>query len=175
MDGAIAEPELNPFAHAGLERSTPSLPASSAPLSPGMKYRHYSPRALFALADSALISQADTISALSAWCANNDKIGSLILRNNKTWNAAALSALPNLHIEFFSDSALSTVAREMFSLVRRLDDDLGVDFIVMESTPASDEGLAIMNRAEKAAACRPAFATLDALLDCIVAAAAKPR
>jgi len=96
-----------------------------APLSPGMKYRHYAPQAPLIL----LIGSRDAVSAKIENCLNGRPVG--ILRS--------------------SGETPEDVAKNLFERLRRFDEE-GAELIIAEGVKEEGIGLAIMNRLKKAAA-----------------------
>jgi len=99
----------------------------SAPLSPGMKYRHYAPKAPLILVvggDSAAVSDI-----AESYTAKGQKIGVLAT----------------------SQYLLDDIAHILFDRLRQFDED-GVSTIIAEGVKEEGIGLAIMNRLKKAAA-----------------------
>ena len=97
----------------------------AAPLSPGMKYRHYAPNARLIL----IIGTAEAVTAKIAGYTADEKTG--IFRTYK-------------------DSA-DKVARVLFDRLRQFDED-GAELILAEGIEEKGIGLAVMNRLKKAAA-----------------------
>ncbi|MBI5253824.1 MAG: threonylcarbamoyl-AMP synthase [Euryarchaeota archaeon] len=107
------------------------------PRSPGMKYRHYAPRAeLILVGDSAKIPEI-------AGTLRGKKIGILATKETAMRYTGAVEVVG-------SRKNLREVARNLFSALRKLDES-GVDVIISESFEEKGIGLAIMNRLRKAA------------------------
>jgi len=98
----------------------------AAPLSPGMKYRHYAPKAPLIL----VIGSPEAVSAKAKAFTTEGKAVGLLTTSNDT---------------------LETVAQSLFGRLRQFD-EMGVDVIVAEGVKEEGIGLAIMNRLKKAAA-----------------------
>jgi len=94
------------------------------PLSPGMKYKHYSPKA-------AVLLLVGPPEAVTAKAAEYDSTKTGILRTH-------------------NDSP-ETVARQLFDRLRQFDED-GAELILAEGVSEEGIGLAVMNRLRKAAA-----------------------
>jgi L-threonylcarbamoyladenylate synthase len=131
--------------------------SDAAPRAPGMKYKHYSPRAGVVLYDvgARAPSGRDLIgSQASKYLA---RIG--VVRT-RTWREGfAQEAMRNCYedgetqievLERNLGSDGKDISRGLFSVLRELD-ELGVDVIHVEGIEETDEGLAVMNRLGKAA------------------------
>lgn len=109
---------------------------------PGMKYRHYSPNAQVVLFNN---------------CGNGKDSIDKYLQTQPRGKAIALLKLKNFDVNH-KDIAIvrdlgklgSEISRNLFASLREVD-QLGVDLILVEGIPESNEGLAIMNRLSKAA------------------------
>jgi L-threonylcarbamoyladenylate synthase len=108
--------------------------------SPGMKYRHYAPKA------ELRIFQGDTI-----------KIKSKIQNIIRSSAPRKIAVLVTNRKHYFPDaetvyigSSSESIARNLFSVLRRMD-DRKIDLILIESVSEKGLGLAIMNRLKKAA------------------------
>ena len=150
------------------------LSNEEVPLSPGMKYTHYAPTAPFLLCTSFRILER-TLSWMATH-APDLKIGLLISDHeldqllqqgthpvqvlfggdddlrviNSERRSSSMAARPGLLIYRLQDASLEGIAVSLFDGMRGLD-RLGVDYILMNSVPETAQGLAIMNRAQKAA------------------------
>ena len=103
-----------------------SVSGDAAPLSPGMKYRHYAPKATLIL----VIGSPEGVSAKAkAYKDKGETVGLLTT----------------------SKDTLQTVAQNLFEQLRQFD-AMGVSVIVAEGVKEEGIGLAIMNRLKKAAA-----------------------
>ncbi len=106
------------------------------PSSPGMKYRHYSPRAPLLLITGTLEQRHRLMEELGAYYRSRGfKIGTIF--------AAAAGAGSSLDIQ-------QRYAARLYRVLRRMDTE-GVDLIVAEATEKEGLGLAVMNRLFKAA------------------------
>lgn len=121
---------------------------------PGMKYRHYSPKAKVILLvpnDSAKEISQERIEILRSTIANE-------VQKEGSQKVAFLSSRyltgSSLGINCIHES-LGTSGKEiqanLFALLRKVDEEDNADLIIVEGTEANDEGLAIMNRLRKAA------------------------
>jgi len=113
---------------------------ASRPSSPGMKYRHYAPKAKMILFEGP-----NAASMIEEWkIANPD--------------AAVLSTLETAIDKRFNGNIFllgrhgrpDIIARNLFSNMRRID-RLGYDLILCEGIPEKGIGMAVMNRLRKAA------------------------
>lgn len=115
------------------------------PKAPGMKYRHYAPKANLKIIRG---KNEKTIEII------NKMLENYIEKNNKV---AILTTDENLNkfnkgeiISLGSESNLSEIAKNLFETLRRCD-DLGVQYILCQGFEEEGVGLAIMNRLNKAA------------------------
>ncbi|KAI5846767.1 DHBP synthase RibB-like alpha/beta domain-containing protein [Tricharina praecox] len=128
----------------------------TAPRAPGMKYKHYSPRAGVVLYDVGANPPAgrDIFSSARYVC----RVG--IVRT-RTWKEGFAQAEVKaycqkhgpLQIEIFERNLGSDgkdIGRGLFAVLRELD-EIGVDVIHVEGIEETEEGLAVMNRLGKAA------------------------
>ncbi len=107
------------------------------PRSPGMKYRHYAPRA-----ELILVGDAKKIPEIVSRLAGK-KVGILATKETAAQYSGTVEVVG-------SRKNLREVARNLFSALRKLDED-GVDIIISESFEEKGIGLAVMNRLKKAA------------------------
>lgn len=126
----------------------------AAPQAPGMKYKHYSPRAGVVLYEHG--AKPPTRSSIRI--ATNGKIGFL---RTRTWPAGFGTNLVDdagvgvgdmgwTAYECSLGTEGSDISRALFAGLRELD-DLHVEVIYVEGIEEKDEGLAVMNRLRKAA------------------------
>lgn len=105
-----------------------------APASPGMKYRHYSPRKELVLVSSKKLP--------------------LFLKQNSKKRIAVVTTVTDkkchsaLHVHLGKNKKV--IAKKIFRTLRKLDKE-DIDFIVVESIDEKDIGLGIMNRLKKGA------------------------
>jgi len=116
--------------------------ANEGPISPGMKYRHYSPDTpLFILKDEQELQK--TIEA----CAD-EKLGFVV--TDETYTAYS-DALRNCTVIPMGPSKRpDRIAAQLFDILRRLD-ELSLDAVYIEFVSESGIGEAVMNRLYKAA------------------------
>lgn len=139
---------------------------SSIPQAPGMKYRHYSPKAKLIL----LAPESPTSYIWGKWSpleAIRDEVSALVKDNPEvkvgiltlTSDQNTVRAYGNLapgktHVISLYDrgqnGTLSNAARALFASLREFD-DRRMDYIIAEAVPETQCGLAIMNRLKKAA------------------------
>ncbi|KAL9101149.1 MAG: hypothetical protein Q9187_009274, partial [Circinaria calcarea] len=132
----------------------------NAPRAPGMKYKHYSPRAKVILVEPGIGSGRLDISIVSDYIAHGVK--SIGILRTRRWKADQLRTtsvdggdgkLKELEILDISlGNTTTNIARNLFSGLRELDQK-GVDVIFVEGIDDSegDAAAAVMNRLRKAA------------------------
>lgn len=113
--------------------------------SPGMKHKHYAPRAEMIVVEGELGSVINKIKELSEYYT---KVG------KKVGILATDESIENYHLgvvkSMGSRKNLASVAKNLFKLLRELDDE-GVNIIIAEGVPQRGLGLAVMNRLRRAA------------------------
>lgn len=130
--------ELHPFVQAEQE-----LPLNQIK-SPGMKHKHYAPKADVILVEGDIKAIIPKINELIKTYKNrNLKIGILATEQTKEFFKA------DVVLSLGSRINLASVAQNLFRLLREID-ALGVDIIITESVPSEGLGLAVMNRLRKA-------------------------
>lgn len=117
-------------------------------LSPGMRYKHYSPDGQVSLVTG---TEADVVGALRQLHQQATADGHRACVLCFTEHMAALADC-NPHDLGSRDDA-AQVAHRLFDILRRLDDE-GMEAIFSEVVPAEGVGLAVMNRLGRAAAFR---------------------
>ncbi|KXN83683.1 Threonylcarbamoyl-AMP synthase [Leucoagaricus sp. SymC.cos] len=131
-----------------------------APTTPGMKYRHYSPSVpvtLLCTSTRPLPGQAPTsaasfLSTLQSTSNTKAKVGVLAPTDSKLWGCIKLHDGVEWHKYTLGRIAEPAVAAQrLFDGFLTLEQE-GVDLILMEEIVEEREGLAVMNRARKAAA-----------------------
>ena len=115
------------------------------PKAPGMKYRHYAPRAELIIVDGA---PADVVREINARTKKNQAEGkrTVVIASDET--AAAYEAADVLRIGRRGDE--EAAAKHLYKLLRECD-ALGADAVYSESFSAPGLGEAVMNRLLKAA------------------------
>ncbi|HII85274.1 TPA: threonylcarbamoyl-AMP synthase [Candidatus Bathyarchaeota archaeon] len=112
--------------------------------SPGMKHKHYAPRAKLVLVEGSLKLVIDKINELIlANKSNGSKVG--VLATDETASKYEADLVVSLGSRF----SLETIARNLFAALRKFDAE-NMDVIIAESVPADGLGLAVMNRLRKA-------------------------
>ncbi len=135
--GGITADEIE--AVIGTVRSGRGLSENEAPKSPGMKYRHYAPRAQVIILDGGTDEAKRTLKA-----AADKKIGVMAFERD----AAAFEGL--CESVFCLGSTPEDAAQRLFFGLRELD-KLGVDVIYAPKIPDGDSWAAVRNRLYKAA------------------------
>jgi L-threonylcarbamoyladenylate synthase len=129
---------LSPFAVA--ERVLPAKKARS----PGVKHKHYAPRAEVVVVEGELSAVVNKVKELAgSYVENGRKVG--ILATDETISNYRADVLKSLG----SRSDLAGIAKSLFRLLREFDAE-NVDVIVAEGVPIEGLGLAVMNRLRKA-------------------------
>lgn len=120
--------------------------ANEVPRAPGMKYRHYAPKApVFVVTGSGDFSAALAELAQS-YVQQGRKVGLLVCRE---WLSQLPQEVQKLDFGSFSDPAQA--ALNLYPALRHFD-DLDVDVILAQGLPDEGLGRAVMNRLLKAAA-----------------------
>lgn len=116
-----------------------------APRSPGMKYRHYAPRAEMVLVqggEGEMVARIQELAAL--YRAEGLKVGVLTtVEHRGDYDADVVIACGRR-------DSLPTVAHELYRALRRFDQE-GVERVLCETFPETNWGMTIMNRLKKAA------------------------
>jgi L-threonylcarbamoyladenylate synthase len=132
--------KLHPFVKAEQELSLGEI------RSPGMKHKHYAPKAEVILVEGKIPDVTKKISSLvESYRARGKKVG--ILATDETQFAYRADVVKSLG----SRSNLATVAQNLFRLLREVDAE-NVDIIIAEGVSSEGLGLAVMNRLRKASA-----------------------
>jgi len=114
------------------------------PRAPGMKYRHYAPKARLLLVAGEADKVAEAIrKEIASWQARGSKVAVLASREN----AAGYKA--DIVVVLGERERPQEAAQHLFAALRELDDS-GVDIILAESTEQVGLGYAVMNRLWKA-------------------------
>lgn len=121
------------------------------PPTPGMKYRHYAPKAQTILFEGASeLIGPKIIELIQSKLESNAKIGLIHTRSSIIYPASIHGNKSFKYYPLGNEGHPEIIARGLFKAFRDLDEEK-VDFIVMEGIEESAEGLAVMNRARKAA------------------------
>ena len=124
---------------------TGTLKPGQAPKAPGMKYRHYAPKASLTLVEGDAEAVTARINHLAAKKLEEGlRVGIICTEETKALYPAGMVKSIGLR----ADEA--TVAHNLYAVLREFD-DLEADVIFSESFPADELGQAIMNRLNKAA------------------------
>jgi L-threonylcarbamoyladenylate synthase len=137
---ALVDLKLHPFVEAEQELSLKQIH------SPGMKHKHYAPKAEVILVEGKIPAISAKIKALSeSYKAEGKKVGVLATDETQTnYRADVVKSLG-------SRSNLATIAQNLFRLLREVDAE-NVDVIIAEGVSSEGLGLAVMNRLRKASA-----------------------
>ena len=135
--GAVSPEMLEKFCPVKIDKAvTEELDSSREALSPGMKYKHYSPKAQVYMIDCG--SDEDFISFVNA---NSDDGTFVLFEDNGRIKAPVLT---------YGKTA-DEVAAELFASLRKAD-DMGAEKIYVRSPDKKGIGLAVYNRLIRAAA-----------------------
>lgn len=129
----------------GMDPGLASENSKQPPKAPGMRYRHYAPKADLTLVEGTMEEVISKINALTREAqAMGKSVGVLATEENKDRYVAD-------HVIVIGQRQDETeIARHLFDVLRQFD-DLQVDLIYSESFVAAGVGQAIMNRLLKAA------------------------
>jgi len=134
--------KLHPFVEAESE-----LPLEKI-RSPGMKHKHYAPKAQVILVEGTAETITGKIQDLTEFYrVKGEKVGILATDETQTFYKADVVKSLGSRLN------LATVAQSMFRLLREVDAE-NVDVIIAEGVPLDGIGLAIMNRLRKASGYR---------------------
>jgi L-threonylcarbamoyladenylate synthase len=134
----LSDLKLHPFVQAEQELMLQEI------RSPGMKHKHYAPKAEVILVDgkvSAVIAKVKELT--ESYRLNGKKVG--ILATDQTQTSYKADVVKSLG----SRSNLVTVAQNLFRLLREVDAE-NIDVIIAEGVSSEGLGLAVMNRLRKA-------------------------
>lgn len=145
--GGVSREDLEGvLGHVEADAATYDHDSPGTPRSPGMKYRHYAPRAKVILVNgkelTKIYGKVDEL--IAAYHTRNMAVGVLASKETvKEYEAEAVFSVG-------SRAQLETVAQNLFHGLRFLD-DCNVDIIIAEGYPDEGIGTAVMNRLGKAA------------------------
>jgi L-threonylcarbamoyladenylate synthase len=113
--------------------------------SPGMKHKHYAPKAKVVVVEGELNAVIKRVQELANfYFERGKKVGIMATDESKSaYNADVIKSLG-------SRKDLTTLAKNLFRLLREFDEEK-VDVIIAEGIPSKGLGLAVMNRLRKAA------------------------
>lgn len=118
------------------------------PKAPGMKYKHYAPKAEMQIVEGEIHKVCDSINKFTAnWLEKGKKVG--IIATDETKNCYEKGMVKTIG----SREDDRTIARNLYAVLREFDEE-DVDVIYSESFSQGSMGNAIMNRLLKAAAHR---------------------
>lgn len=138
LKGALGKVELHPAAVAEKEIDAEKV------RSPGMKHRHYAPKAEVIVVEGKLAAVAKKIAELADFYRQRKlKVG--VLATNETAAYYRADVVKSLG----SRGNLNAIAKNLFKLLREFDLE-GVEVIIAEGVPTEGLGLAVMNRLRKA-------------------------
>lgn len=143
-------PDMKLFAKEASAEARAEMEAS--PSTPGMKYRHYSPKAQVVLLVGSDLARMQRIveEKFEELVPLNQSLGILHTQSQIVYSDRLLQS-PLVHlVSLGSEHAPEIVAKGLFKALRDLD-TLGVSLIMMEGIADTNEGLAVMNRIGKAA------------------------
>lgn len=122
------------------------IPDSSAPpKAPGMKYRHYAPKAELSIIEGPMELVIEAINQMAAGrIAQGHKVG--IIGTEETMQRYRAGVVKSIGTRLDE----TTIANHLYGILREFDRE-GVDYIFSESFPTGGIGNAIMNRLLKAA------------------------
>jgi L-threonylcarbamoyladenylate synthase len=139
LEQVVGQVEVDP----GVVRPVQDQPVKS----PGMKYRHYSPKARMVIVEGGLRDIVKKITSLAdAYRSQGMRVG--ILATQQTYSQ--YKSYDNVIILGDREHP-DTIAESLFSALRQLDEER-VDIILAEGITREGVGLAIMNRMDRAAA-----------------------
>ena len=127
-----------------IDKGIISLDNNLKPKAPGMKYKHYSPKAKVRVVDGPLDKSIEKISEMvHNYIDEGLKVGVMATyETQKNYKEGLVLSLGKRE-------DLSSIARNLFSTLRKFDDN-GVDIIISEAFIEEGLGVAIMNRLKKA-------------------------
>ena len=138
LEEAIGEVSIDPAA-------TEKTPAKLKPRSPGMKYRHYSPKAEMLIVEGEISKVVEKIRELAlSYAARGVIVGILATDQTRDMYPAARV------ISAGDRDKPETIAANLFRTLREFDGS-GVGLILAEAVDGNGIGLAVMNRLNKAA------------------------
>jgi L-threonylcarbamoyladenylate synthase len=138
----LSDLKLHPFVQAEKELSLQEI------RSPGMKHKHYSPKAQVILIEGNVPAVIAEVKKLSQYYKlKGEKVG--ILATEETKSEYKTGVVKSLG----SRSNLAMIAQNLFQLMRAVDAE-NVDVIIAEGVSSEGIGLAVMNRLRKASGYR---------------------
>jgi L-threonylcarbamoyladenylate synthase len=138
LKAVVGEVKLHPFVVSEKELTTEKA------RSPGMKHKHYAPKAPLILVEGNITKVMSTIKELISTCWLNDKRVGVLATSETAW-AYEADVVKSLG----SRRNVDAIAANLFGHLREFDSE-NVDVIISESIPLEGLGLAVMNRLRKA-------------------------
>lgn len=119
--------------------------SAEAPKAPGMKYKHYAPKAELIIVEG---ETGETVKAIKQIAYEQSRLGYKvgIIASNETLEEYTVGNIKNIG----SRENEKSVARNLYKLLREFDEE-EVDYIYSEAFPSEGIGTAVMNRLGKAA------------------------
>lgn len=115
------------------------------PKAPGMKYRHYAPKAPLKIVQGNLSKTIAKINEMVQNYKGENKIVGIMCTDE-----TKLEYKNQIVISLGSRKNMSTIGRNLFEVLREFD-DLNVDIILCEAFEEKEFGIAVMNRLKKSA------------------------
>lgn len=117
-----------------------------APKAPGMKYRHYAPKAQLIIVEG---ETEEAVKAIRQIAYEQTRLGYKvgIIATNETIDSYTTGVVKSIGTR----SNENTIAKNLYKVLREFDEDGEVNYIYSESFAANGIGDAVMNRLEKAA------------------------
>jgi L-threonylcarbamoyladenylate synthase len=134
----LGDVELHPFV--GAEKEV----AVDKARSPGMRHKHYAPKAQVVLVEGEVWAVMATVKALISHYWLQDKRVGVLATDETAW-AYEADVVKSLG----SRRNVDAMAAKLFGLLREFDEE-NVDVIIAENVPTEGLGLAVMNRLRKA-------------------------
>ncbi len=144
--GAITKEMLEELiGEVAVDKAFLGVDSGERPKAPGMKYRHYAPKAELSIVEGPMELVIDAVNRMAAGrIAEGKKVG--ILGTDETFGRYTCGVVKSIGTR--SDEA--TVANHLYGILREFDEE-NADYIFSESFPERGIGSAIMNRLLKAA------------------------
>jgi protein-tyrosine phosphatase len=147
--------------------------SDETPKSPGMKYRHYSPKAQMHIIKGSKLRTAEIINKIAQKRTASSEHRTGILASDETVslytktpdNNPPENNITSIVISIGSRQKPETLAQGLYEALRRFD-DFGVDVILSEAFDISGIGEAVMNRMIRAAAGRVIDTVFKVLFVC---------
>jgi len=138
LQKVLGDVKLHPFVVAEKEL------ADAEARSPGMRHKHYAPKAKLVLVEGSVPAVIEKVRELIASCTNMGKrVG--VLATDETAQKYKAEVVKSLGSRF----NLDIVAQNLFRVLREFDAE-SIEVIFAESVPTEGLGLAVMNRLRKA-------------------------